>query len=352
VRERVSRCFKSWANRNRLGLNSSHSILEQPAITMSTQPQDLILITCASGKQASHLLPLLIAEGFNNLRLAVNSSASYKNLKTLYPTAEVVKADLNDPHQVSGLFYNVSTAYYVGPSIHHHETQCGYIAIDAATAEKSRPGNKFKHFIFSSVLNTQYRKLLNHDCKRYVEEYLFESGLDYTVLQPGNFIDMFPMASLVKQMAENPDEEPTYHAPWDPSVANSLIMLEDLAALSIKVIKEREGHFFAQYPVVSTMPMPYTNMVTEAEKSLGTKIKIERPPFQARVNNLVGLCVGGEREVEPANIDVAERLILWYERHGLNGNPKVLEALLGRRAMTVHEWMEKQAAIERKKFER
>ena len=44
------------------------------------------------------------------------------------------------------------------------------------------------HFIYASVLHPCLRKLMNHDCKRYVEEYLIESGLPYTILQPSHFI--------------------------------------------------------------------------------------------------------------------------------------------------------------------
>lgn len=55
-------------------------------------------------------------------------------------------------------------------SFHPHETEIGYNVIDACVAASKESGSKFKHFVFSSVLCTQLRKLLNHDCKRYVEE--------------------------------------------------------------------------------------------------------------------------------------------------------------------------------------
>ncbi|KAI9689209.1 MAG: hypothetical protein M1822_000947 [Bathelium mastoideum] len=296
------------------------------------QEADLILVTCASGKQAVPLLPLL-AKKYRHLRLAVGSVPSQERIKSQYPDAQVIKTDLADSQSVRELFRDVTACYYVGPSFHHHETQCGYHAIDAAVKE-TREGN-FKHFIYSSVLNTQFRKLLNHDCKRYVEEYLYESGivhgLNYTVLKPCNFIDMFPIQSMVNQ------DHPVYPAPWDPNVPNSLICLEDLAAVGSKVLDEREMHFFAEYPLCSTMPMPYTDMVAAASRALGKEVEIVKASFEDRVYKLTHLVLGPDPD--PRAVDGAERLILWYDRHGLCGSPHVLETLLGRKPMTVDQWM-------------
>ncbi|KAF2229866.1 NAD(P)-binding protein [Viridothelium virens] len=300
----------------------------------SNPDSDLILVTCASGKQASPLLPLL-AKRYKRLRLAVGSKTSQERIKSLYPHADVVQTDLADPQSMRELFRGVTACYYVGPSFHHHETQCGYHAIDAAVKE-TKEGN-FKHFVYSSVLNSQFRKLLNHDCKRYVEEYLYESGtlqhLNYTVLKPCNFIDMFPIQMIAEQA------QPVYPAPWDPNVANSLICLDDLAAVGVKVLDEREAHFFAEYPLCSTMPVPYTEMAAAAGRALGKEVRIELAPFEDRVKRLSQIVLGPDPN--PRAVDGSERLILWYERHGLCGSPKVLEMLLGRKAITVDEWMVK-----------
>ena len=141
---------------------------------------DLILVTCASGKQAPYLLRHLQPK-WKRLRLQASSDASVQCLKETYPSAEVVQADMNNREQAAKLVEGVAAIWYVGPSFHPHETQMGYTMIDAAVAESQKPGSKFQHFVYSSVLQTQLRKLLNHDCKRYVEEYLMESGLNFTI---------------------------------------------------------------------------------------------------------------------------------------------------------------------------
>ena len=198
---------------------------------------------------------------------------------------------------------------------------------------------------FSSVLNTQFRKLLNHDCKRYVEEWLFESGtvqhLNYTVLKPGNFLEMFPIEMLANQ------EQPVFPTPFVPSVANSVIILEDLAAVALKVIDEREAHFFAEYPLVSTLPVSYTDIAAAASKALGKEIQVDLAPFDERAARLTRLILGPDPN--PRSHDASERLILWYDRHGLCGSPNVMEMLLGRKATTVDEWMAKRVQAARAK---
>lgn len=124
--------------------------------------EDLILVTSASGKQASFLLPFLVKK-WKNLRLAVHSQGSRETLAKEYPEADVLQADLAEPKDCQNLLKGVTALYHIGPPFHPHETGIGYNMIDAAKDEPT-----FKHFVFSSVLNTQLRKLLNHDCKRYV----------------------------------------------------------------------------------------------------------------------------------------------------------------------------------------
>lgn len=54
----------------------------------------------------------------------------------------------------------VTTVFYIGPSFHPHETEIGYFIIDTTVSS----GTTFKHFVYSSVLDSQLRKPVNHDC--------------------------------------------------------------------------------------------------------------------------------------------------------------------------------------------
>ena len=188
----------------------------------------------------------------------------------------------------------------VGPSMHQHETEIGYNMIDAAVDE-SRKGN-FKHFVLSSVIYTQLRKLMNHDCKRYEEEYLIESGLNFTILQPTHFM-MFPVVPMMQQ------EKPVYPAAFDPNVTFSYMALQDLGEAAAKVLMEGQKHYFAQYPLVSDGPFSYTKVAEIVGEEIGKSITVKQRPFEEAVPALIEM-VSGTADVHATTRDTYERLIL------------------------------------------
>ncbi|KAI9695702.1 MAG: hypothetical protein M1820_008465 [Bogoriella megaspora] len=288
--------------------------------------KDLILVTCASGKQCSHLLPHL-AKKWKRLRLQVNSSSSYERLKQQYPHAEVVQVDLANRNAVDILAIGVTAIYLVGPSFHPRETDVCKNVIDGAINDGG-----VEHIVYSSVLNSQLSKMLNHDCKRYVEEYLMESGIPYTIMQPTHFMDTFPVAMLAKQ------EHPVFPAAWDPKIEFSFIALRDLGEASAKVFVERERHFYAQYPLVSAGLHSYEEVVSIAGKEIGKKIAIEKLPYEEAVGSRLKMLTGTNHP-NPRTKDTAERMLLFYNRRGLVGNSNQLEWLLERKPTSYAEWV-------------
>jgi uncharacterized protein YbjT (DUF2867 family) len=293
---------------------------------------DLVVITCASGKQGSHLI-LLVHGKWKRLRLAVNSSSSEEQLKKRYPDTEVVRGDMAIAADAARLLKGSTVVFYVGPSMHPREADCGFNMIEAAVAE-SKAGT-FKHFVFSSVVNTQLRKLLNHDCKRLVEECLMESGLNYTILQPSHYFENTPVGILMQQ------EKPFYPMAYNPAIKFSFTSLRDMDEAAAVILDEREKHYFALYQIISTMPIAYTEFLSAIGNAMGKPIRVEQKPFEAAVEGLLQRFFPG-REVDPTVFDTAERLLLYYNRRGILGNPSVLEMLIGRRATSCKEWAELQ----------
>ncbi|KAI9825514.1 MAG: hypothetical protein M1819_000506 [Sarea resinae] len=294
--------------------------------------KDLVLITCASGAQASHLLPIVVGK-WKRLRLAVNSPSSEERLKKAYPGAEVIRANLEEPHETKRLLKGVATVFHIGPTYHPRETEIGYNMIEAAL-EGAKDGT-FKHFVLSSALSTQLSKMKNHDCKRLVEEYLFESDLAYTVVQPCAFMTNLPLSYLLSL------EKPVYPANWDPKVPFSYIALEDFGQVVARIVEEREHHYYAQYPLVGTTPINTHDVVATFSKAIGKPIAIHQNSFEEGVNMLLTILFGPGPH-HPYTRDSAERMLLYYNRRGLVGNPNVLEWLLGKKATTLEQWSEKQ----------
>ena len=145
-----------------------------------------------------------------------------------------------------------------------------------------------------------------------------ESGLDWTILQLTHFLDKGRLGAVLKQ------GPPVFFAAWDTQVRFSFIDHQDYAEASAKVLLEGEKHYFAQYPLVSTMPMPYARVIEILGQELGKDVAIGRPPFDKAVDGLVQ-SVFGTLEIPLARRDEADRLILYYNWRGLAGNPQFLE---------------------------
>ncbi|KAF2429841.1 NAD(P)-binding protein [Tothia fuscella] len=289
---------------------------------------DLLVITCASGKQGSHLLPHLDKK-WKRLRLVLNSSSSKERLEKAHPDADVVRADMLSAADCSRILQDASAVVYVGPSFHPREKECGLAMVDAAVAEEKK--GKFQHFVFSSVCCTQLRKLLNHDCKRFVDEALMESGLNYTILQPSHFMDNTPVAMLMQQ------DDRYFPTGLNPAIKFSYTALRDMAEATAVVLEQREKHYFATYPIISTMPTAESELLAILGDAMGKRIRVEQKPLEEALAGLFKFLYG-EKDVNPLILDGAERLLLYYNRRGLYGNPSVLEMLLGRKATSCEEW--------------
>ncbi|KAG9665237.1 NAD(P)-binding protein, partial [Aureobasidium melanogenum] len=285
--------------------------------------QDLLLVTCASGKQGTGLLPH-IAKKWKRLRLHAGSGASKERLQKQYPSAEVIVGDMADPTTAPKLLEGVTCCFMVCPPL-QHETMAIYHMIDAAVAQRAA-GGPFAHMVYSSVIFPILRKLLNHDNKRYAEEYLIESGLPYTILQPTHMMENFPMEKVVREA------EPVYPSPYNPEIVFTWVTAKDVGEAAACVIEERQKHFYATYSLVGTEPATYTEAVRQVSRVIGKGIRIKRIPLEQAVDGLV------RRNKNESMRPFATRLLVYYNERGLIGNTNVLEMLLGRKPTSYVEW--------------
>ncbi|TEA17741.1 hypothetical protein C8034_v010028 [Colletotrichum sidae] len=303
---------------------------------------EVLVVTSASGRQCAHLLPLLTSTEFK-LRLASHSETSASGLRSRYPGADVVVVDLTSPTACRELVRGAAAVYHAGPSFHSREREMGFNMIDAATAESRAPGSRLRHFVFSSVLGTQHRKLMQHDLKSFVEERLMLSPVAWTILQPTNFMDAYPVARLAGM------EAPVMVRMWKPEMKNSLVALRDLAEVAAKVLLEGERHYYAQYPLCSTLPTSDAEVAGVIGGKIGKEVRLAAPSFEEGVEHMLHVLFGGnsvlaaEGDPRPdVTKDEAERLVLFYNRYSLAGSPNVLRWLLGREPTTVEQWVELQ----------
>lgn len=129
------------------------------ASTTVDHANDLLVLTCASGKQATALLPNLVKQ-WQRLRLVCNSPVSEERLKKAYPKAEVMRADLSLTPEAERILKKATTIYFVEPPFIPRQAAMGFNMVDAA--RKVAKEGTFKHFVYASVLNPQLSKVSTH----------------------------------------------------------------------------------------------------------------------------------------------------------------------------------------------
>lgn len=136
------------------------ALLSGEASTTVDHANDLLVVTCASGKQATALLPNLVNQ-WQRLRLVCNSAKSELSLKKAFPNAEVMRADLSLPTEAERVLDDATAIYFVEPPFVPRQAAMGFNMVDAA--KKAAKKGTFKHFVYASVLNPQLRKVSTQD---------------------------------------------------------------------------------------------------------------------------------------------------------------------------------------------
>jgi uncharacterized protein YbjT (DUF2867 family) len=283
----------------------------------------VILVTAANGNQGKCLIPRLVAAGAE-LRACVRSDASARALRAA-GVSDVLVGDLSDPAVLARATHGVETVYYVGPALHPDERATGLAAVDAAK------NAGVTHFVFSSVLHAIITDLIQHEIKRDIEEYLVSSGLEFTILQPANY--------MLRHRLLPAFQDAVFRLSWSLDRYQSMVDVDDVAQVAAAVLADPTGHAGATYELVA--PGRYTaydlaRVITEVT---GREVTAEE--IDAMVFLKASLGVASLDEV-PYQAKVLRAISARYSSHDFTGNPNVLTWLLGRRPTTFEEFVRRE----------
>jgi uncharacterized protein YbjT (DUF2867 family) len=283
----------------------------------------LILVTAAHGNQGRLLLPKLLATGAR-VRACVRTEASADALRDKGIT-DVVVGDVSDPATAAAAVEGVSQVYHVGPTIHPRERDMGFALIDAARMAR------VEHFVFSSVLHAITTDLVQHGIKRDIEEYLLSSGLEFTILQPANYMLPLKLRPVF--------ERGVFELSWSLERRQSLVDLGDLTDVANLVLGDPAAHAGATYELVS--PGRYTGHELGAiiSRVLGRDIPVREIDADTYLKAWIG-----DRDPAGATheIRVLRAITARYSSHDFVGNPNVLTWLLGRQPTSFEEFVRRQ----------
>jgi NAD(P)H dehydrogenase (quinone) len=269
----------------------------------------MILVTGAGGKSGNAVIKALVARG-ESIHAFVHREAHRVLMRTL-GAAGVSVGSLDDADAVTRAAKGAHAVYHICPNVSPFELTFAHAVITGVT----RAG--VRRFIYHSVLHPQIETMPHHWEKMRVEEMLFTSACDVTILQPTAYMQniFVTWQSIVM--------DGIYRVPYPASTRISLVDLEDVGAAAA-VVATNDNHIGATYELVGTAALSQSEVANIISTVLGKSVVVEQESadaWAARARD------GGMGDYQR---DTLLRMFRYYERHGLVGNPNELKWLLGR----------------------
>lgn len=144
------------------------------------QRSNTILVVGATGRFAGLCVPELVRRGAR-VRALIRDEAHGALAKSL-GASELAIGDLRGRASLDRALEGTDGVFHIGPAFAPDEAAMGISMVEAAV----RAG--VRKFVFSSVIQPTNTRLKNHAAKIPVEDALYSSPLEYTILHPANFM--------------------------------------------------------------------------------------------------------------------------------------------------------------------
>jgi NAD(P)H dehydrogenase (quinone) len=269
----------------------------------------MILVTGAGGKTGKAVIKALVARGAA-VRALVRNAAHETALRAI-GAHDVVIGAMDDPAALSRATNGVQAIYHICPNVSPHEIAFAKALVTAAIH------SGVARLVYHSVLHPQIEAMPHHWNKLRVEELLFASTLDITILQPTAYMQN-SLAEWDRMASQG-----IYRVPYPIETRLSLVDLDDVAEAAASVLIN-SGHSGATYELVGTPPLSQIEIAEAFGQALRKPVRAEAETVEA-----------WDQRARRAGIDDPSRETLTkmfraYARDGLKGNPNVLGWLLGR----------------------
>jgi NAD(P)H dehydrogenase (quinone) len=269
----------------------------------------MILVTGAGGKTGKAMLKALVTRGAA-VRAFVRSGRHHAALEAI-GVSDVVVGEMDDPKALSQALRGTRAVYHICPNVSPQELPFARAVVAAAAT------SGLGRFVYHSVLHPQIEAMPHHWAKLRVEEMLFSSGLDITILQPTAYMQN-ALAEWDRMVGDG-----VYRVPYPIDTKLSLVDLDDVAEAASLVLTE-SGHSGATYELVGTPPISQIELAETFGRVLDKPVRAEAESTET-----------WEQRARSAGMDDHQRETLIrmfqsYARDGLKGNPNVLGWLLKR----------------------
>lgn len=276
-----------------------------------------VLAVGATGPRAGLVVPELLSRGIT-VRALVRDPGRAGAARAA-GAHEVVVGDLSRPETLPAAVRGVDGVFHVGPAFAPDEAAMG-VAVVRAAAEAGAG-----RIVYSGAYHPSL-SLTNHAAKRPVEEALYESGLDFTILQPAMFVQM--LTGTWRSAVEHG----VVTGPYSERSPMSYVDYRDVAEVAASAfVRDDLGR--GTFELAAAGMLSRLDLAALATELLGRPVRAATtPPDPGRV------------PPGPTGQAMA-RMLAAYDAHGFaGGNDLVLRSILGRPPRTVRGFFEELAA--------
>jgi NAD(P)H dehydrogenase (quinone) len=282
-----------------------------------TQPK--ILIAGAAGSTGKIATQTLLDKGLPVRALVRKEDERSNRLKAL--GAEVVVGDLLDFRAVRSVFEGVKRAYFVypmRPGIVQATTHFAQAALDA----------KAEHIVNISQRTAGPNAESNSALQHWLAEQVFDwAGTPVTHLRPTMFHDW--LLYMRPQIRDG-----RFAVPFGPTGRFATISSEDQGAVIAEILANPEQHTGHVYELFGPEEMTAPQIAEVAGRVLGHEVRYEQISGEQWVRNLHGDSI-------PFLAQHLDGIAIAQDRGGMAGTNDVVEKIIGRRPVTLSEFIEK-----------
>ena len=220
----------------------------------------MILITGSSGKTGRAVLQKL-GNTAEPVRAVVHRPDQVSQLLAA-GAQEAVVCDLLSKSDLERACQGVRAVYHICPNMHPQEVEIGRSILEAALQAG------VERFVYHSVLHPQTEAMPHHWNKLRVEELIFTTRLQFTILQPCAY--MQNVLGYWKQITG----QGLYSIPYSTETRLSMVDLNDVAQVAVNVLVET-GHYGAIYELAGPEPLTQTKVAEILSQELGFPVRAE-----------------------------------------------------------------------------
>lgn len=276
-----------------------------------------VLMVGATGKYANHVVPQLKQRGAT-IRALVRDKRKVDALRQ-QGIDETAIADLNDSDSLRTAASGVDGIFHINPAFAPNEAELGVAMVEAAKASGVRK------FVFSGVIHPSISKMNNHAAKLPVEEALYESGMEFTVLQPTMFMQTLDngwRAALDKG---------SFSLPYSKQAKACYVDYRDVAEVAALALTE-DKLGYGTFELCALGMVNRVELAAMMSEAIGQTIEAGEPTFDEWVQ-AAHIPDGSVREG-------LRKMYVDYDRYGFpGGNALVLRAILGREPRTLGQYI-------------